>query len=411
MQKTDSTHFSANTNHYSHHWLLDPKIIYLNHGSFGACPIPVLDLQTQIRRRLEAEPVHFFACDLEELLDSALSKLASFVGTRSENLAFISNATTGVNTVLRSINFQAGDELLLTNHEYNACRNVANFVASQSEINLVVADIPFPLESSDQIIELILSKVSKRTRLVLMDHVTSQTGLIFPVQQLVAELSQRGIDSLIDGAHAPGLLPLNLDEIRPTYYTGNCHKWMCSPKGAAFLYVDPDRQKTIRPTTISHGANSPRQERSRFRLEFDWQGTHDPTPYLCVPEAMNFMGSLLPGGWTELMERNHSLVLEARKMLCDFLGISVPTPDTLIGSMASIPLPSYLPNTFTTHGKTISLQDRLFKEFHIEVPVMDWPDPSQKVLRISAQIYNSLHQYEVLIEALKSLISEPAQKI
>ncbi|MBD1909170.1 MULTISPECIES: aminotransferase class V-fold PLP-dependent enzyme [unclassified Leptolyngbya] len=405
MKKIASNHLLNDVSQYSKHWLLDPEIVYLNHGSFGACPIPVLNLQTEIRQRLEAEPVKFFAHDLEGLLDNAVSELASFVGTLPDNLTFVPNATAGVNTVLRSIKFQAGDELLLTNHEYNACRNVADFIASQSGVNLIVADIPFPLESSDQIIQPILEKISKKTRLVLMDHVTSQTGLIFPVQQLVAELSQRGIDSLIDGAHAPGLLPLKLDEIKPTYYTGNCHKWMCAPKGAAFLYIAPDRQTIMRPLSISHGANSPRTDRSRFRLEFDWLGTHDPTAYLCVPEAIKFMGSLLPGGWAELMQKNHSLALKVREMLCRFLEIPVPTPDTLIGSMASIPLPSKLADTYAFNEKTISLQEILFREFHIEVPIMDWPEPSQKLLRISAQIYNSFEHYERLADALKVLIS------
>ena len=279
------------------YWLLDRNITFLNHGSFGACPIPVLEAQTAFREQLEREPLRFLMREFEPLLDNARNQLAAFLGAAEDDLVFVANATTGVNAVLRSLCFAPGDELLTTNQEYNACRNTLNFVAERTGAKVIVAEVPFPIESPEQIIEAIIKCVSPQTKLALLDHVVSQTGLIFPIKQLVGELANRGVDVLVDGAHAPGMVALNLDEIGAAYYTGNCHKWLCAPKGAGFLYVRRDKQNAIRPTTISHGANSPRADKSRFQLEFDWMGTVDPSPYLCVPVAIDFMGSLLSGGW------------------------------------------------------------------------------------------------------------------
>ena len=214
-----------------------------------------MDFQHNIRERLERQPVRFLVRELEPLWDAARAALAQFVGGDAVDVVFVANATSGVNTVLRSLRFKAGDELLVTNHEYNACRNALNFVAEQSGARVVVAEVPFPLQCEDDFILPVMEKVTSRTRLALLDHVTSQTGLVFPIGRLVRELSARGVDTLVDGSHAPGMVPLNLREIGAAYYTGNCHKWTCAPKGAAFLHVRRDRQRDIRPLVISHGAN------------------------------------------------------------------------------------------------------------------------------------------------------------
>lgn len=373
---------------------------FLNHGSFGACPKQVLAVQQRLRSQLEQEPLRFFGREWEPLLDDARSKLAAFVGADVQDLVFVPNATTGVNSVLRSLTFSSEDEILTTNHEYNACRNALDFVASRTGARVVVAKIPFPIDSPQEVVAAVIERVSPKTRLALLDHVTSQTGLIFPIQELVKELQQRGIDTLVDGAHAPGMISLNLEEIGATYYTGNCHKWLCAPKGAAFLYVRRDKQLEIRPLTISHGTNSPRTDKTRFQLEFDWTGTDDPTAYMCVPEAIAFMGSLLPGGWRELMQQNHHLVLQGRRLLCEALEVQPPCPEEMIGSMAVVPLPTILENR-----DFMSIHDELFDKFGIQVQMIPWQEKPRLLVRISAQIYNTPEQYEYLAKVLKGLLS------
>ncbi len=381
------------------HWTLDPNITFLNHGSFGATPRVVLEKQSEFRAQLEREPVRFFVRELEPLLDDARAHLATFIGADPAGLAFVPNATTGVNSVLRSLDLDLHDELLVTSQEYNACRNVLDYVATTVGARVVVAEIPFPLASADVILERILEKVTSRTRLLLIDHVTSQTALIFPIETIIAELRARGIETLVDGAHAPGFLPLDVRATGAAYYTGNLHKWVCAPKGAAFLWVRENRRASVRPAVISHGANSPRRDRGRYLIEFDWAGTFDPTPWLCVPEALRFMQTLVDGGWAEIMRRNHELALRARDILCSALQIDHPAPDEMLGSMAAVPLPDGTESSAPSlYGDP--LQDTLLFEHGIEVPFVPWPHPPKRLLRVSAQLYNTLDEYERLAEVL-----------
>ncbi|MEI8257826.1 MAG: aminotransferase class V-fold PLP-dependent enzyme, partial [Deltaproteobacteria bacterium] len=321
------------------HWGLDPATTFLNHGSFGATPHAVLAVQRALRDRLESQPVRFMVRDLEPLLDAARTALAGLIGADADDLAFLPNATTGVNTALAACSLQAGDELLTTDHEYNACRNALEATARRTGATVVVARVPFPLSAAAEVTEALLARVTPRTRLVLIDHVTSPTGLVLPLAEIIAALRARGIDTLVDGAHTVGMVPLDLASLGATYYTGNLHKWLCAPKGAAFLWVRRDLQSTVRPLVISHGANSPRADRSRFRLEFDWTGTADPTPYLAVPAAIAFMQCVLPGGLEAVMAHNRGLALAARKILCESLGVAPPAPDDMIGSLAAVTLP------------------------------------------------------------------------
>lgn len=382
-------------------WLLDPEVTFLSHGAFGACPRRVLEFQSEWRARLERQPMQFLVREMEGALDAAREALAQFVGAQRDNLVFVANATSGINTVLRSLTFQPGDELLVTDHEYNASRNALDYAAGRSGARVVVAKIPFPFRKADDIITPILAAVTARTKLALIDHVTSQTAVVLPLAKIVQALNERGVDSLVDGAHAPGMVPLNLGELNAAYYTGNCHKWLCAPKGAAFLYVRPDKQEQIRPLTISHGANSPRKDRSRFILEFNWQGTHDPSAFLSVPEAIRFIGGLLPGGWADVMARNRTLALAARKILYEALQIDEPCPEEFIGSIAALPLPDVSEAQYPRLPFNESpLQDALRTKHKIEVPIIFWPGPPKGLLRISAQLYNSLPQYERLAAAL-----------
>jgi isopenicillin-N epimerase len=389
---------------FARHWTLDPDVIFLNHGSFGACPKPVLEAQSELRARLEREPVDFMAREWEPRMDEARTALARFVGADPEGLVFVSNATAGVNSVLRSLVFSAADEILVADQGYNACQNAARFVAERSGARLVVAQVPFPLARPEEVTDAILDRVTPRTRLALVDHVTSATGLVLPIEAIVRGLEARGVDTLVDGAHAPGMVPLDLEKLGAAYYTGNCHKWMCTPKGSALLYVRKDRQHLVHPLVISHGANADRSDRSRFRLEFDFTGTQDPTAWLVIPEAIRFMGSLLPGGWDELRARNHGLALRARAILCEALAIAPPAPETMIGSLAAVPLPPG-PASNLRPLAIDPIMATLFDQHRIEVLASVWPASPGRILRVSAQIYNEEAQYVRLAGALKEILS------
>jgi len=390
-------------------WLLDPRIVFLNHGSFGACPERVLQAQTEWRGRLERQPVQFLVRELESHWDAARQALAQFVGAAADDLVFVTNTSAGINTVLRSLSFQPGDEVIVSDQAYNATRNALNYVAERSGARVVVAKIPFPFRSEEELVRAVLDGITSKTRLALLDHVTSQTGVVMPIARLVNELNQRGVDTLVDGAHAPGMVPLDLQKLGAAYYTGNCHKWLCAPKGAAFLHVPPARQSLIRPLTISHGANSARKDRSRFLLEFFWTGTSDPTAWLTVPEALTFVASLMPGGWPRIMERNRALALAARKLVCRALEVPEPCPEEFIGSLAAIPIPPAAQNALPRLPfNEYPLQDVLREQHGIEVPIISWPAPPERVLRFSAQLYNALPQYELLAKALvNGLLKNP----
>ncbi len=381
------------TNPWRPLWALDPAVIFLNHGSHGACPNLVLDKQQQLRARLESNPVSFFRDEYEALLDQARDRLGQFLGAAAQDLVFVPNATTGVNTVLKSLPIQADWDLLTTNQTYNACRNALDAIAQTTGARVVVANLPWPVQDAAEIIQAIIGAITPQTKLALLDHVVSQTALILPLQQLVPQLSDRGIETLIDGAHAPGMIELNLSRLGATYYAGNCHKWLSAPKGAAFLYVRSDRQSQIRPLVISHGANSPRSDRCRFLLEFDWTGTADPTPYLSVPLAIDWISEQL--GWAELMANNHQKVIQARNHLCQTLEIAPPSPDQMLGSMAALPI-----------NADTSLQTWLMNTRQIEVPVFPWQN--HHILRVSAQIYNQPQEYEILAQACLEYLKSPS---
>jgi isopenicillin-N epimerase len=364
-------------------WALTPDVVFLNHGSYGACPRPVLERQRELRDRMEREPVRFMTRELEPLLDEARQTLAQFVGADPSDLAGVTNATTAVNAVLASLRFRAGDELLVTSHGYNACNNVVRLAAERTGANVVVAQVPFPLEGADQVVEAVLAAATERTRLAVIDHVTSPTALVFPIERIVRALEARGVMVLVDGAHAPGMVPLALDALGASFFTGNLHKWVCAPKGAAFLHVRRDRQPLVRPTVISHGANSPRTDRSRFQLEFDWVGTSDPTAFLSMPRALEVLAP-----WPELMRRNRDDALAAGTLLTKALRVTLPAPAELLGSMVAVPL----------QGDQAGLERWLFDERRIQVPIISFG--GRWWVRVSLQRHVRPGDVQALADAL-----------
>ena len=389
------------------HWALDPATVYLNHGSFGACPKPVLAEQQRLRALMEADGVKWFVELLPGHTDRARAALAAFVNCPAEDLVFVPNATTGVTTVLENLarHLRPGDEIISTAHEYPACMNNLRRIAARAGAGVVPVPIALPVDSPDEIAAAILRAVTPRTRIALLSHVTSPSALILPLGQLVPELESRGIATVVDGAHAAGFVPLDIAGLSPSFYTGNCHKWLCTPKGSAFLYIRRERQKDFRPLVLSNSAEKPVTGRKHLHTEFDYIGTDDFTARLCIPEAIRFLGSLLPGGWPENMAVNHALVRRARATLCERLGVASAAPESMIGSMATIWLP---PHDTDRHARLMArptryhdaLQDALLIKHHIQVPVWAAPGEAARAIRISAQLYNAWEEYEYLADAL-----------
>jgi len=383
-------------------WNLDPTVAYLNHGSFGACPKAILEHQRELQARMEREPVDFLVRRYPALLQDARERIGEFIGADPEGLAFIPNATTGVNAAVRSWHLEPGDEILTTDHAYDACRKSLAFVAARRRAVIVTARLRFPLEEEDEVVEAVAAAVTPRTRLALLDHVASPTALVLPVARLVAMLRERGVETIVDGAHAIGMIPPNLDVLGSACYTANAHKWLCAPKGASILHVRRDLRDRIRPLVVSHGYD-PASARVDFRQEWDWTGTVDPTAWLSIPECIRYLGGLLPGGWPELMERNHMMALRARGIVGDALGIAPACPERMVGSMASLPLPQAAAKSPVA---TLD-QDALAtwtRERGVESWFCPWACPGGKIVRLSAQLYNHEEQYRALAAILRQAL-------
>jgi isopenicillin-N epimerase len=373
-------------------WLLRSDIAFLNHGSFGAVPRVVFDAQTEWRRRLEAEPVELLGRRHLELIAAAKIPLGARLGMKPENFGFVTNATEGVNVVLRTLPLAAGDELLTTDHVYHAIRQTLRLTARRANATVREVAIPLPVASAAQIAELVLRAISPRTRLVVIDHVTSPTGLVFPVAEIIAGCRARGVAVLVDGAHAPGMLPLDIEALGATYYAANLHKWLCAPKGSAFVWVHPDHQHEVHPSVISHYLDE------GFAKEFDWQGTRDISAWLSVPAALAFLDEL---GLERIMAHNHALANWAHALLVERWQVEAISPKdgALLGAMATV----MLPDTFARLDETqqAALQQRLYDEFKIEVPLVYWN--GRAMLRVSCQVYNRVEDYERVAEVVRAL--------
>ena len=381
-------------------WKLDSHCVFLNHGSFGATPTAIREEQRKWQDLLEDEPVRFYEDLAMEFMENSRKALAKMLQCDAEDLALVENATTGVNTILRSLVFNPGDEILVPDHAYQACRNTIDFVAQRWGAKVVTVNIPFPIEGPHVALNAIMAGVTERTVLAMIDTVTSPTGFLMPYQQLVEQLEAKGVAVMLDAAHGIGMVPLALDELGASYTTSNCHKWMCAPKGSAFLHVRKDLQHLIHPLTISHGMSFPLGDTTRFRHEFDWTGTRDLSAACSIPATIEYMANMVEGGWPAIMKHNHDLAIEGRRILCERLGIEVPCPEEMIACIATLALPASGEEGGIPLHEPDPLHKVLQDKYGIQVPVWSWESPKGRYIRISAQLYNHVGEYHYLADAL-----------
>ena len=374
-------------------FLLEDGIVFLNHGSYGATPRVVLAAQDAWRARMERQPVHFMSRVLPEALREAAGVLAGFLGVSGDDLVFVENATAGVNAVMRGATLGPGDEVLTTDHAYPAIRNVLGLVCRESGATLVEAALPFPLSGDDQVVASVAAALSPRTRLAVFDHVTSETATVLPIAALAALCRSRGVPLLVDGAHAPGMLDLDIAAVGADWYVGNAHKWLFAPKGCGFLWAARLRQPGLHPPVVSHGLDQ------GFTAEFDWVGTRDPSAWLTVRDAIAFLDGLGPNGLGAAAVRAHNndLAAEAATLLSAAWGSEAGSPAAMRGAMATVRLPL----SGTPPEAAARLHDRLIDEHGIEVPVLALG--GSLWVRISAQVYNEIEDYARLAQAVAKM--------
>lgn len=382
-------------------FLLDPEVVFLNHGSFGACPRPVFEDYQRWQRKLELQPVAFLDSrrGLQANLRNAREALASELGTSAENIAQVSNATTGLNIVLQSLPLEPGDEILTTDHEYAALEKTLTFIARRRGARIVIAEVPLPLVSAAAFCDALIDRMTPRTKVLFLSHITSPTALLFPIEAPVAEARKRGILSVIDGAHTLGHIPLDLEAIGADFYSGNCHKWLMSPKGAAFVYARPELQTMVDPLVISHGWTADNKEpdvrgpfgNSPFVDEIEMQGTRDPSPWLAIPATLAFRRE---HDWWRVSAECRRLAQETAERVRHLTGLpALSSPEFSAPQMVAIPVPACDP---------VAVHDALLAEYGIEIPVFEWR--GRFIVRLSCQGYNTTADMDRLIEALGDLL-------
>ncbi|HEY7984548.1 MAG TPA: aminotransferase class V-fold PLP-dependent enzyme [Ktedonobacterales bacterium] len=370
-------------------YLLRPGVAFLNHGSFGACPRPVFDAYQHWQRELEGEPVEFLQRRLPALLADARARLGAFVGTDAANLVFVPNATYAINIIARSLELRPGDEVLGSDHEYGAVARTWRFNCARQGAIWRAQPIPLPITSAAEVVERFWAGVTPRTRVIVLSHITSPTALIFPIAEVVRRARERGILTVIDGAHAVGQLDLALDDLGADCYTSNAHKWLCSAKGSAFLYARPEAQALLRPLAVSWGWEAITPGPSRYQDYFEWTGTDDPAAYLSVPAAIAFQQR---HDWSRVRAACHALAQEAARQVSALTGLAPIAPPEWSGQLTAIPLPR------RADVAAADLQRRLFALDQVEVPITDWQD--QRFVRVSIQAYNSPRDVARLVAAL-----------
>ncbi|MEY2686263.1 MAG: hypothetical protein RL375_461 [Pseudomonadota bacterium] len=389
------------------HWLLDPDAVYLNHGTVGVTPRRVLAAQQQLREQIERHPARFMLRELMSLdpaepapgatvprLRAAANRVGALLGCRGEDLAFVDNASAGINAVLRSLRFEAGDEIVLFDHAYGAVARTAAYVAREQGARVVTLTLPFPVSDAAQVTATLDAGLTPRTRLVIVDHISSETALIMPVADITALCRARGIAVLVDGAHAPGAIDVDIPALGVDWYVANLHKWAFAPRGCGVLWAAPAHRRDLHPSIISWGLDL------GWLREFDWTGTRDPTPFLCAPDGIEFMTGFL--GIDAMRQYNHALVWRAAQQLSERWHQAWSTPETMTGCMATLPLPQSLGGA---PAQASRLKDWLLFERQIEVPVITRGD--RLWLRVSAQVYNDHSDIERLGDAVDEVLATP----
>ena len=372
-------------------FFLDPEIIFLNHGSFGACAKPVYENLLVWQKKLEEEPVKFFEDIIFDALKKSREALAAYINCSADDLVYFSNPTTAVNAVARSLRLEPGDEVLSTNHIYGALDRSWKYICADKNARFVKAKIPFPIQSKQEFRDCLLSSVTDRTKVIFLSHITSMTAMIFPVEEIIEYAKERNILTIIDGAHVPGHIPLDINKLDADIYTGACHKWMCTPKGVSYLYVKKEFQENVHPLVVSWGWESENPGPSKFLDWHEWQGTRDMSAFLTIPVAIKFLNK---HNWLKLGRRCRKQVVRTRNEFLDMLSIPPPCPDSWLGQMASIPLPIDDADLF---------KNIILKKYKIQVPVFKWEDIT--LLRFSIQFYNTKSDLDRLLAAVKEMLS------
>ena len=377
------------------HFLLGPEIIFLNHGSFGATPKPVFKEYQRWQRELEKQPVEFLGRRVTGLLAESRAELGDYLGANADSLVYTQNVTISLNIVARSLELGPGDEVLATDHEYGAMDRMWRFLAKEHGFRYVNHHIEMPVTTKEKFIEDFWRGVTPHTRVIFISHITSPTAIIFPVREIIRRAREAGIITVIDGAHVAGQLPLHLGSLGADFYGGNLHKWLCTPKGAGFLYARPEVQHLLKPLVVSWGYESEFPSESQFVDHHEWWGTRDMAAFLAVPSAIRF---LKENNWDEVRESCHQLASYAQKRICELTGLAPlhPQTDDWFRQMTSAPLPA---NT-----NIVLLKERLYNDYRVEVPLIDWN--GNKLIRVSVQGYNIKRDIDTLISALSVLLEK-----
>jgi isopenicillin-N epimerase len=371
---------------------LDPSVAFLNHGSFGATPRPVFRAYQEWQRQLEHQPVEFLGRRFTNLMSTTRTALGDYLGTDAANLVYTTNVTVSLNIVARSLDLGPGDEVLATDHEYGALDRTWRFLAKERGFAYLNQPIPVPLTTTDAFVEALWRGVTPRTRVLFLSHITSPTALLFPVEMVVQRARQAGILTIVDGAHAPGQIPLRLDDLGADFYGGNLHKWLCAPKGAGFLYARPEVQHLLKPLVISWGYEAVVPGPSRFVDHHEWTGTRDIAAFLAVPDAIQFQEE---HDWARVRQACNRLACEAQERICALTKAAPLASAAGNGGLqfVSVPLPEDM--------DIVGLKSRLYEEYRIEVPMIQWNE--RKLIRVSVQGYNTRRDVDRLLSALQGL--------